>query len=246
MRRVAFLGQKVIAEQCLRLLLAPEWTSCLEVVALVSDDTFAAKFRDSLSADARFIGNAARNEDEIVAAVASLGVDTLISVQHPWILSGGVLDAVNGFAFNLHNAKLPDYRGHNSISHAILDGVSMYTTTIHWIDRRVDLGCIAYEETISVSPEDTAFSLYANAAEASVRNFRKLIEGIASAQIPRIPISGEGRFYRRRDIEPLKRIRSLDDAVEVDRKSRAFYFPPHEPAYIELGGRKYFVSPRPY
>ena len=49
---------------------------------------------------------------------------------------------------NLHNAKLPDYRGHNSISHEILNGETKHTTTIHKIAKEVDRGEILLEKEI--------------------------------------------------------------------------------------------------
>ena len=56
-------------------------------------------------------------------------------------------------------------------------------------------------------------------------------------------VGSEGQYYRRNSIEGLKRIEDPCDADEVDRKCRAFYFPPFEPAHFEKGGRRFYVLP---
>jgi len=249
MNRVLFLGQKVIAERCLALLARPEYAETMRVGAVVSAPDFyeAAAAGRSFDPAPRFIPNAERNEAEILGAVESLGLNLLLSVQHPWVLSEQVLRAVGGRAFNLHNAKLPEYKGHNSISHAILNGDSSYTTTIHWMSPRVDMGDIAYEETFPIRGDDTAWSLYGRSVGAAAKNFQKLLDALAArSDVPRRGITSEGRFYRRAEIQALKEIGSPGDAAEVDRKARAFYFPPFEPAYFVLGGKKFYVSTQSY
>jgi methionyl-tRNA formyltransferase len=241
-KKILFLGQKGIAERCLACLLKPDYSSALSVVAVGS----VPGSQLALSTP-HFIANTERNEKAIIDLINDLRVDVLISVQHPWILSGQVIEAVKGNAFNLHNAKLPDYRGHNSISHAILNGEKTYTTTIHWIIPRVDMGDIAHEEMIPMMSGEVAVSLYERSVEAAVRNFEKLARDLAEGRTPpRRPVAGAGHFYGKNDIEKLKDIVDIHDVDEVDRKARAFYFPPHEPAYYMLDGTRFYVSRKPY
>jgi len=182
----------------------------------------------------------------MLRSIRSDRIDLLISVQHPWILSKRVLEAVRYRAFNLHNAKLPDYKGYNSISHAILNGETSYTTTIHWMAPKVDSGDLAYEEELPITRWETSLSLYRKTVDAAVRNFRKLIHDLGHGlPVPRTPVAAKGRFYRKSAIAALRKIRSLRDHTEVDRKSRAFYFPPHEAAYIEVSGKRFYISPKP-
>jgi methionyl-tRNA formyltransferase len=103
------------------------------------------------------------------------------------------------------------------------------------------------ELLIIISKDDTAISLYERSVEAAVENFKEFIEGLnRSIDIPKKPIQGVGMFYRKNDILSLKKIECLEDFQEVDRKSRAFYFPPHEPAYFEINGIRFYVSRKPY
>ena len=68
----------------------------------------------------KFISNEKKNENEIIDSIKEHKINLIISVQHCWIFSDKILKSVNGNAYNLHNAKLPDYKGYNTINHAIL------------------------------------------------------------------------------------------------------------------------------
>ena len=63
-------------------------------------------------------------------------INMIISIQHPWIISKSILDAVDGFAFNIHFGKLPEYRGHHLGIHSILNGEKTFTTTCHWMAQK--------------------------------------------------------------------------------------------------------------
>lgn len=244
---VLFLGQKIIAERCLELIINKKYSDnfCLKV--LVTDEDFYKNFIEKSDLTPFLISNKSRNEQIILEAIKMFNIDILISVQHPWILSSSILNAVNNFAFNLHNAKLPEYKGYNSISHSILNGDSEYTTTIHWISPVVDMGDIAFEKIVAINPDDTAYSLYYKTVNASVENFEIFLTELTSnSSLPKKQITSVGRFYKRYEIQNLKLINSIQDTEEVDKKTRAFYFPPFEPAYFILDGKKFYVSPKPY
>lgn len=217
-----------------------------QIKCVVTSEAQYASWSRAISPRPTFISNAERHEAVIRRRIRSDRMNLLISVQHPWIVSKHVLEAVRYQAFNLHNAKLPMYKGYNSISHAILNGDRSYTTTIHWMAPKVDSGDIAYEEELPITRQDTSLSLYRKTVGAAVRNFRRLIHDLSHGYpVPRLPVAGTGRFYKRSAIAALRKIRSLRNDTEVDRKSRAFYFPPHEPAYIEVSGKRLYISPKP-
>ncbi|MGB9605515.1 MAG: hypothetical protein ACP5U2_11185 [Bryobacteraceae bacterium] len=61
-------------------------------------------------------------------------------------------------------------------------------------------------------------------------------------KIPRVP-QGEGRYICRRQMLAAMRIEPDDPPELVDRKARAFWFPPFEGAYVERGGRRFTIAP---
>jgi methionyl-tRNA formyltransferase len=165
-------------------------------------------------------------------------------VQHPWILPDKILAQAGFHAFNLHNAALPLYKGHNTCNHAILNGDEIYVSTVHWMVAEVDSGPIALEESVQIAPDETARSLYQKALTSGEIVFRRLLELLLSGSpVPRTPMLGQSVFYPRSSLDALRDITDLPDATVADRRIRALFFPPFEPAYLRVAGRKQYVLP---
>lgn len=172
--------------------------------------------------------------DSLKRAVRESKPDAVLSVQHPSYISPRLIEAVEGRAWNLHLAPLPEYRGYHGPTLAILDGATEYGVTLHWIDAGLDTGPIAYESRFAVRPDDTARSLYTRAETHAL----ELVKRLAVNWTP--PKVEQAGTPKGRDSAPERRITSMDD---VDRKARAFYFPPFPGAYIEANGRRFTVAP---
>lgn len=237
---IALLAQGIIAKKCLKSLKNRPLSKITIPVVVTSNSFYQNEISDNFD-NVEFIDNSARNEELILSAISDYNIDTIISIQHPWILSNEIIEAVKHRAFNLHNAKLPEYKGHNSISHAILDQVPSYTTTIHWLSKEVDMGDIIFEETFDISPEDTAYSLYNKTLPRAKINFEKLLNHLDKGlELPKIKIEGRGIFYSKNKINEIKEIKEPNNWHEIQLKYRAFYFPPHEPAYVKLGDDRFY------
>lgn len=249
MIRILFLGQKWLGERCFDILqkLQSDSVCICGVVSNSSTEVWWQTntiYQRCLSTGIPLIANDKRNDAAIVSMIAEMNVNTIISVQHPWIIPQESISLVNDRAFNLHNARLPTYRGHNACNHAILNGDQYYTSTLHWMVAEVDAGAIAFEETVEVAPDDTARSLYEKAIESGQMVFQRLLSHLMQRQpIPHKPISGTGVLYSRNSLDHFREIRDITNPEEVDRKSRALFFPPFEPAYYRLSGKKHYVLP---
>ena len=124
--RLLFLGQKPIAEACYNILQNLNLKEEITLCGVVSNSARNVWWRSNSIYQIRpstmhFIDNDKKNEEEILWLIKTKKVNTIVSVQHPWILSSEILDKVKGNAYNLHLAKLPEYRGFNSFTHAILN-----------------------------------------------------------------------------------------------------------------------------
>ncbi len=248
MKKVLFLGQRPLGEACFDIALNVEG---IEIVAVASNKSAEvwwesnAIYKRATERGIPFMDNEFRNNDAIMAAIRSLGVDMIISVQHCWILTNEILSAVNGQAFNLHMAKLPQYKGHYPFVHAILNDEREYSVTLHWMTPKVDYGDIAYEATFPIEPKDTAFDLYHKACDASIAIFRHLVGDVARARTPPArEMSGFHRFYSRNSLRDIEQVIDLTDKDEIDRKSRALFFPPFTPAYAMIGGKRIYLLPQ--
>ena len=192
-----------------------------------------------------FIDNSKRNNDSIYSSLLSNEIDFLLSVQHPWILPSKITELFEKSAFNFHNAKLPEYQGHNCCNHAILNSDKNYTVTLHYLEKGVDAGDIIYESTFDLSKNETAATLYKKANKEALRLFKKLIDSLVSGKdLPAIPQKLEdGVFYKR---DSLDKFREVDPGLTSKEKSiiaRALYFPPFEPAYEIVNGFKLYLVP---
>jgi methionyl-tRNA formyltransferase len=211
---------------------------------LVVDDAIAAVWAE-LQGEVLRIDARDRDSNGLLEALARTGITALVSVQYPWILPTEVIEAVGGRAFNLHNARLPDYRGYNSLTHEILNGESVHTVTLHWMQPQVDTGYVAYSAITQIDQTDTAKSLHQRSIPLARCVFDRLLDALASGDsIPRVEIPPGGHFYRRVEIEQHRSLSAPFDADEIARHARAFHFPPHEPAYVvDSNGRKTYLIP---
>jgi methionyl-tRNA formyltransferase len=136
---------------------------------------------------------------------------------------------------NFHPAPLPDLRGLGGYNVAILEGRDEWGVSCHFVDERFDTGDLVEVERFAIDPlGTTAFSLDLASQERLLGLFRRVMaEVLAGQSLPRSP-QGDGRYVAREEFEELRRVRPGDD---LGRKLRAFWYPPHPGAVIELDGR---------
>lgn len=247
--RILFLGQKPIGEECYTLLFRSQ-SKNINIKTVVSNEKKTNWWKsnyiyeNSKKNNIKFISNEKRNENEIIDSIKEYKINLIISVQHCWIFSDKILKIVNGNAYNLHNAKLPDYKGYNTINHAILKNDSTYSSTIHKIDKKVDSGDIIFEKSCEINDNETAQSLHKKSFKLSILIFNEFIEFLkGKKKIHPIKINEEGKFYSKNSLDNYRIIKEIDNFVEIDRKARAFYFPPFEPAYFIIKKKKFYILP---
>lgn len=252
MHRVLYLGQKLIGEKCFEILRRSEGQA-FRICAVVSNDSDDVWWQSNLvflqckREDIPIVSNNTQNNNAIASFIDNYEINLILCVQHPWILPPEILSRVNYHAFNLHNAKLPDHQGHNCCNHAILNGDRYYTSTIHRMADTVDMGDIAFERTFEIQPTETARGLYEKALAAGEDVFQQLIECLLKDNpVPRKLVKGKGNYYTRNSLVEIREIMNIHDTQEVDRKARGLYFPPFEPAYYSLAGKKHYILPREF
>lgn len=220
----------------------------VNVSVVVSEDSYFHRFKEALGAQsgAVHISNEEKDDALLLDVIKQKDVEIILSIQYPWIFSDKIIEAVSGRAFNIHFGKLPDYRGHHLAVQAILNDESSFSTTCHWVHKDVDRGWLAFECTEPIETADTSIDLQNKAVAHTATLFSQLLDGfVQGGGVPRTRIEGEGKYYGIDLIQKQKEILDMNNPAEVDRKSRAFYFPPHEPAYFCLHGRKFYVIPKP-
>jgi methionyl-tRNA formyltransferase len=137
---------------------------------------------------------------------------------------------------NFHPAPLPDLRGLGGYNVAVLEGMSEWGVSCHFVDAEFDTGDLVEVERFPIDPDSaTAFSVDLESQERMFELFTRVIgRAHAGEELPRTP-QGEGRYVARADFEALRRVRPGDD---LDRKLRAFWYPPYPGAVVEVDGRE--------
>lgn len=242
---VIFLGDRRIARCALSAFFSDEFAPNFCLKAIVTDQELfnLVKTEQVQLEGILHISNFMRNNESILKTIEDNSVNLLLSVQHRWTLPSNILKAVDGQAFNLHNSSLPEYRGYNTISHAIIAGETEFRTTIHWMDDEVDSGDIAFQGLVKISENETAQSLYAKSVGVAVDIFHELLRSLVRGDTPRSPMKNSGTFYARDILDQMKDVTNVNDSAMLDRIIRASYFPPLAPAYKLINGRKYYLMP---
>jgi methionyl-tRNA formyltransferase len=173
--------------------------------------------------------------DEELCASPPDDVDLVISflfwkrIREP-LLSLGRIGCLN-----FHPAPLPDMRGVGGYNVAVLEGMTEWGVSCHFVDAELDTGDIVEVARFPIDPDTaTALSVDVDSQEHLYELFQRVMRRVlAGEELPRTP-QGEGRYVSREDFEAMRRVRPGDD---LDRKLRAFWYPPHPGALVEVDGR---------
>jgi methionyl-tRNA formyltransferase len=137
---------------------------------------------------------------------------------------------------NFHPAPLPDIRGVGGYNVALVEGMREWGVSCHFVDAGFDTGDLVEVERFRIDPDaETAFSLDLQSQERLYELFKRVMRpALAGEELPREP-QGDGRYVDRKEFEALRRVRPGDD---LERKLRAFWYPPYPGAVIEVDGRE--------
>jgi methionyl-tRNA formyltransferase len=237
MKRIAFLGSKAIGFECLQILLQQ---SNIQITAVLSNDN------TRFDATKSVLALAAENNLPILSSVEDLpdDLDVIISVQYHQILKQKHIERAR-LAVNLHMAPLPEYRGSNQFSYAIIEGKTSFGTTLHIMDAKIDNGDIIAEQRFPIAEDIWIEELYQLTEQASISLFKENIEKIISGKFSTIPqaslVSERGTsLHMRSEVGMLKQIDLNWPAEKIDTHIRATSMPGFEPPYYISNGRKIY------
>lgn len=176
--------------------------------------------------------------------------DIIISIQYHRILKPEHISKAKQIAVNLHMAPVPEYRGCNQFSFAIINQEKEFGTTIHRLEAGIDNGDIIAESRFEIPDNCWVEELYKLTYDKSLELFKNSIKNIIDGKyelIPQESFRGKRKFqtYYRKDIAKIKEI-SLDWPEEkINRYIRATSMPGFEPAYTIVSGKKVYFSNTP-
>ncbi len=173
------------------------------------------------------------------------GIDYIFSFLFWRLIREPVLDWADRGCLNFHPAPLPDYRGWGVYNFAILRQEPLWGVSAHWVSAELDRGDLVRVDRFAIEPErETAYSLEQRSQVALVELFGHVLDSIARGEaLPRTP-QGEGHEFPRAATEAERRVRPDDSPEMVDRRIRAFWYPPYGGATTEIGGEEYVLLNR--
>ncbi|RCW86931.1 methionyl-tRNA formyltransferase [Halanaerobium sp. DL-01] len=243
MKKIIFMGNKPIGYKCLNILIENSNIEILGVLTkkLSQDVWWDSKYRVAKLSKENNIP--ILNLDEL----QNMDFDFIFSVQYHKILKREILVLPKHESINLHMAPLPDYRGCNQFTFAIINQEKDFGTTLHIMDEGVDSGDILYEKRFEIDSNIVVGDLYKLTEKKSVELFEENIENIINLDYKPIPQdklieSRSLHYYERKDIYDIKELDLSWSKEKIYRYVRALDFPPFEPPYIKFNKKKIFLT----
>ena len=239
MIKTLFMGRKRVASDCLRWL----HSSCphIEVVGVLTDSHLS---NSPTATAARELGLPVLDIQSAESFVVENKIEFGLSILYWRKLKGSLLFSDSRYGcINFHPAPLPTYKGCAGYNLAILNGLSEWSTSCHYVDQEIDTGSIIDVASFPINTSiETAFSLEKKTLDVMEHQFKSVITSLRSSisgRLPSIPNIG-GVYTSRSQMEDMKRILPGDDP---ETKARAFYFPPYDGAWVEINGQRLTVIP---
>ena len=244
--KVVFMGEKPLAAKCLEHLL----TKDCEIVGVCT-----RKKTENVWWGKQIIREIAeKNNIPIVERkeILDLKPNIIISVLYPFVIETGILrpskyERALNLACNLHLAPLPEYKGCNCGSHALMNGDTRFGVTLHELAPELDNGRIIAKRYFDLTLEDTSKTLYEKGCNLGYRIFEENIDSILSGNVQFHEFYDDGSKPYPRDSLKNKQIPKIENRKRVYDFVRALDFPPFEPAYfLNKKGKKIYLKAKDF
>lgn len=245
MKSIAFLGAKSVGFACLKIL------QQLQEQGNFSIDAVFTNMNRNVEINKKLIDFASEHKmkvyDDIDEILSLEKFDYIISVQYHKILKASHINCAKELAINLHMAPLPEFRGCNQFSYAIINNAKVFGTTLHVIDEKIDNGDIIAENRFAIPKNCFVNDLYELTLKKSIELFQDSILNILNGQYTRTPqsemVAERGTMLGfRKDIDKLKQIDLAWDKEKIEAHIRGTLMPDFEPPYIMVGDKKLYIQ----
>ena len=234
MTKLLFMGRKKVSSRLLRYLFSDK---NIDIVGVLIDDCLKGSDVEKVANE---LNIPLFTYEEAIEQVKSgeLFYDLGISVLYWKRLKDELLTTPCKGVINFHPAPLPEYKGTGGYNLAILESKTSWAVTAHYMNEGIDTGSIIECKEFPINLEsETVASLEKKSMNAIEELAKNIINKAVKEEsyLPSVENKG-GRYISRTEMESLKEVVLGDD---VDRKIRAFWYPPYNGAYIEINNKKY-------
>ena len=241
MKKVVFMGAKKIGLLCFKELLEKHLNGNCEIVGVLTRST-------KLDGEESIENLCNQHNIHLLSSLDDYltlpKVDIMISVQHNEILNKEHIEKAQDIAVNLHLAPLPEYRGCNQFSYAIIDNAKWFGATIHEINVGIDSGDILFENRFRIDDKDYWVSeLYEKTVKEASNLFSDTLQDLIDGKYKKKPqaelVEERGTsIHYRKEINDIKKIDFGWDAEKINRHLRGTYMLGFQPQFTLVGGKK--------
>lgn len=167
-------------------------------------------------------------------------IDLVISFLYWKKIRKPLIDLAKFGCVNFHPAPLPDYKGRAGYNTAILDGKKYFGVSAHYINNeQFDIGPIIKVNKFSISPRENAYSLEKKTQIELYKLFVEVMNMFQKSNKLSTSKNRKGTYLNKYQLENLKEVKSNDTIENIDKKARAFFYPPYSGAFIKVKNKKY-------
>ncbi len=151
----------------------------------------------------------------------------LFSIANNHIIPRNLIEKHNvQHAINYHNALLPSYAGTNPTTWAIINGEKKHGVTWHKISDEIDAGDIIRQEEITISREDTTYSLNMKCTQKALALFKILLSDLSNNQLQfqAQALNKRSYFSLNRSLKNYGFINDCESLMQISRYCRALDF----------------------
>jgi methionyl-tRNA formyltransferase len=123
------------------------------------------------------------NDEGYLRSLGERHIDVLLSVSAPEIFRAGALNATP-HAINIHNGKLPLYRGMMPTFWALLNEEPEITITVHTMVEKLDAGRVLAEYRVPIGPGDSQYDLSTRAKDIAGLEVARLLARLGTPEWP--------------------------------------------------------------
>lgn len=213
----------------------------VDVVAVVAPpDPAGAADLQRLDRVAELNGIELTTDDELYARIERGeldDVDLVLSFLFWKRLRAPLIDLPRIGCLNFHPAPLPDMRGMGGFNVAILEDFAEWGVSGHFVDQDFDTGDLVRVDRFPIEPDATALSLDIDSQVRLLALFQDVVDtALAGDDLPRSP-QGKGRYVTKAEFEAMRRVPEDETPETLERRLRAFWYPPYDGATVEIAGR---------
>jgi len=135
------------------------------------------------------------NDAAFLRSIDTLGIDLIISVAAPQIFREALLAVPKQGCINIHNAKLPKYRGMLPNFWQMYYGEKAVGTTIHRINAKLDDGDILLQRESPIEPGETLEALIRRTKRLGARFMIEALQNIREGRVEPLPNNAAEATY---------------------------------------------------